>query len=363
MIHYPLHLMVVSMARDSEKNTIIHHPNVSYSIEGGRRIGKTSLLLECLRDVRKRIPTDQGKRIFWYDFWKYKGEDDFFVNLVRHFDEGFPKLVKGNFSNYFCQFIHRMKKKYGGTLFFFFDEVDDLIDLERKTGYPLLGLFKRLQDEIDKPCQIIMAGFRLLTEERTRYNSQISYLQPIQLGNLTRDAAIQMLRDPMASMGITIQRDVIPNFLQATGNHPFLIQIFGQALVEILDRNHMRQISLDHFFEARQGERIYSYLVENLIENTNDLELALLVSLANETVFDYEKIDSLLKLNQINIDFKHIARICKSFEAIGVISKRGSSTSFQFSIPLQPALASEKISENFLWEKAYDYHYHKGSEG
>jgi hypothetical protein len=64
--------------RSSELNLILQHPKRSFAIEGGRRIGKTSLLREAKKVLLNQIlPKEQYKRVVWYDFWGYKGEEPF----------------------------------------------------------------------------------------------------------------------------------------------------------------------------------------------------------------------------------------------------------------------------------------------
>lgn len=195
--------------RSSQLNLILSHLKRSFAIEGGRRIGKTSLLKEVKRLLLDKVlPREQAKRVVWYDFWGYKGEASFFDEMVRHFGEGFPKLVRPDFTSYFPRFVKRMKGIHGGSIIFIFDEVDDLIEYERKTNYPLLGLLKRVVQDGD--CNVLIAGFRVLSEELNRSGTPLSFCQPERLHNLTREQAITVLRDPMASMGVRLERDVFP---------------------------------------------------------------------------------------------------------------------------------------------------------
>jgi hypothetical protein len=271
--------------RSSEQNLIMSQPSRSFAIEGGRRIGKTSLLIEIKRMLLTRmLPKEQAKRVVWYDFWGYgqrsivePPEQLFFEDLVRHFGEGYPKLVRDDFASYFPRFVARMKANHGGPIIFLLDEVDDLIQQERQTGYPLLSLLKRTAHIGD--CRVVMAGFRDLSKELTQHSTSLTFCQRVRLHNLTHDQTMALLRDPMASLGVGIQREVFPRILNDTGGHPQLVQLYGQALIEILDETRERTVTMAHVREVKRAGRLYDSLVETLIDNTSELEFALVHSL------------------------------------------------------------------------------------
>ncbi|MCG3209264.1 MAG: hypothetical protein FOGNACKC_02885 [Anaerolineae bacterium] len=337
--------------RTSELNLILTHPKRSFAIEGGRRIGKTSLLLEVKRLlINKVLPKGQAKRVVSYDFWGYKGEDSFFGEVVRHFDEGFPKLVKSDFANYFPRFVLRMKRMYGGAIIFLFDEVDDLIVHEQKTNYLLLDLLKRVAQADN--CRLLVAGFRDLSEELNRHDTSLSFCQRLPLHNLEREQTMAMLREPMFNMGVKFERDVYPQILGDTGGHPQLVQLYGQALIEILDATGERIVTLAHIRQIKRTGRLYDTLIETLIDNTNDLEFALVYSLADQDEFGLEEIEEILASREIQLELKQIHHICRKLESIGIISRRGQADTYYFSIPLQPALARKLAGDDFVWRKA-----------
>lgn len=337
--------------RASELNLLLTHHRRSFAIEGGRCIGKTSLLREAKRLLLNEVlPKEQTKRVVWYDFWGYKGEASFFEEVVRHFGEGFPKLVRPDFASYFPRFILRMKGIHGGPIIFVFDEVDDLIEYEKRANYHLLGLLKRIAQAGD--CRLLVAGFRDLSDELNRHDTPLNFCRRLRLSNLTREQTMALLREPMASMGVRLQREVFPQVLNDTGGHPQLVQLYGQALVEILDRTGERRVTMAHVRQIKKEGRLYDSLVETLIDNTNDLEFALVCGLADRVEFGLEEIDEMLTSKEIRLDLKQIHRTCRTLESIGVISRKGGADTYQFSIPLQPALARKLAGEDLVWRKA-----------
>jgi hypothetical protein len=337
--------------RTTEKNLILGYPERSFSLEGGRRIGKTSLLWECRHQMKQRLPKEHHLRLVWYDFWNYNGIEAFIADVMRHFNES-PRPARGTLVDYFPTFIKLMKKKHGGTIIFFLDEVDDLIEYERKVGYQLLSMLRRMA--IEQSCRCLLAGFRLLTDECYRYGTPLTFLQRLSLGNLTKSQARAMLVEPMQNMGVEIQRAVFPEILDDSGGHPQILQLYGQSLVELLDREETRVLKPRHVAQVKQTGVVHERLVETLIDNTTPLEFALVCSLANHTEFDINEIDNQLVSHGIDEDIKELRGICRSLEAIGVIRKQGQAAEvYRFAIPLQPALASRRKSlVELAWKKA-----------
>jgi hypothetical protein len=108
-----------------------------------------------------------------------------------------------------------------------------------------------------------------------------------------------------------------------------------------------------HIRRIKQTGHLYDSLVETLVENTTDLEFALTHSLTDREGFGLEEIDEILKSHNIHLSLKQIHHVCRTLESIGVISRRGQADTYQFSIPLQPALARKLAGEDFVWRKAH----------
>lgn len=337
--------------RNTELNLALSYPERSYTVEGGRRIGKTSLLKEIRRRLRQTLPVEQHRRVVWYDFWGYKGLDAFLSDTMRHFSMS-PRPARGTMIDYFPEFIRIMRRRHGGRIIFLLDEIDDLIDYEHKHGSGLLDFLKRIEAAED--CRCFIAGFRLLTEERNRYGTPLSFCRRLPLGNLKREQARAMIMEPMQNMGIDISMGIFQQIYTDTGGHPQLLQIYGQGLIEILDEAGERRVTRRHLQEAKTASALYERLVGTLIDNTSDLEFALACSLADYDQFGLAEVDEILQANGIHKNIKEIRAICQSLKGIGIIeSSAGASDLFFFAIPLQPSLAakSQGVVE-LAWRKA-----------
>lgn len=341
--------------RTTELNLILSHHERSFSIEGGRRIGKTSLLREARRKLRKMLPPDQHVRLVWFDFWGYNGIDSFVAEVIRHFEQT-PRPSVGSLIDYFPRFMKLMRKRYNGRIVFFLDEIDDLIEHERQHGYELLNTLKRIEASGD--CRCLIAGFRTLTAERQNYNSPLRFCQPLELTNLTRRQSYEMLQDPMSAMGVRIDRPVRDQIYYDTAGHPQLLQLYGQSLIQMLDEESGREVSFRHITRVVQGGIVYDRLVDTLRENTTDLEYALICELSRESQFDVREIDEILVEHGLDLSAKEIDRICRSLKSIGVIERAGIEADvYHFAIPLQPALAARGVrAKELAWRKAREKH-------
>jgi hypothetical protein len=337
--------------RKSEINLVLTHPDRSFVIEGGRRIGKTSLMWETRRQMQKQLSREQLPRLVSYDFWNNTDVELFVADVMRHFGET-PRPARGTLVDYFPHFIKLMKKRCGGRIVFFLDEVDDLIEQERRRGYPLLGLLRRMVTE--RSCRCLIAGFRLLTEERHRADTPLTFCQRLPLSNLPKDQARAMLVEPMQNMGVDLQKPVFPEILRDSGGHPQLLQLYGQSLINLLDEEETRTVTSRHVSLVKKTGVVYDRLVETLVDNTSDLELALVCSLANEDEFDMLDVNKQLETHGIHRSTKELFHIVRALEGIGVIRRSGQKAeAYQFAIPLQPALASRRQTiVKMVWQKA-----------
>ena len=289
--------------RTTELNLVLGRPDGSFTIEGGRRMGKTSLLREIRLQMRKRMPSSKYDLLVWCDFWGYTGIDPFLAEVMRHFDV-VPKLAYGSLADYFPHFIKLMKKKYGGKVTFFLDEIDDLIEYERQHGYHLLSMLRKIAT--DDNCRCLFAGFRLLTNECYRHSTPLNFCDRVHLANLKEVPARAMLMEPMQSMGIKLPWEVFRRIQNETGGHPQLLQLFGHSLVALVDRDKTRAITLRHVNEIVNTGSVYDKLVETLMDNTSDLEFALACSLAGREDFGRTDINELLKAHGIDLAIKEI---------------------------------------------------------
>lgn len=326
--------------RATEINSIMSHPDRSYAIIGGRRIGKTSLLKEIERRIRSQLPATSLDRIVKYDFWGYRNMDAFLSEVIRHFGDT-PRLARGGLADYFPRFLHLKSRQLHGRIILILDEVDDLIEHDRAAGFELLGLLRR--SAIAGDCRCLLAGFRLLARELYTFDTPLTFCQTMQLGNLTNAQARSMLVEPLQNMGVRLGPEVFPRVLNHSGGHPHLLQLFSQSLIELIDNESQdrREISLRDVAQVQEGGLIYERLFDNLIDNTNSLELGLACSLAGEANFDLVRMRDVAAANGVHLNPREIRDVCRNLEAIGVISREGLGVdTYHFSVPLQPAIAS-----------------------
>ncbi len=218
-------------------NKITRLTGTSYAIVGSRRIGKTSLLL-------KITDNPPPNTIYFFmnldlEFRKVKDYKPFLRSFhdkiesefkmkseLRHFVLG-SSLARLPVA---IEQLHRSQE--GKKIVFIFDEIDGLIEFDKQNGYKLMSIFRTLSQT--QYCQFIFSGFRELYHRRRDIDSPAyNFYEEIRLTPLEKQAALDLITKPMASIGIRYENDSLHDLILGyTACHPNLLQFFCQHLVE-----------------------------------------------------------------------------------------------------------------------------------
>jgi AAA+ ATPase superfamily predicted ATPase len=244
-------------------NQMINSTNKSFAIVGARKIGKTSLLLK----IKYNHPPDaiyifMDLQSVFPDAIHFQKEETFkkknffmrkiafrkspYKTFLKFFLSEIGKLFKKRFYTGVLPFsddlsrLHKVIRKLsrgGRRIIFIFDEIDTLIEFDRKNGWRLLRLFRSLSQA--NYCQFIFSGFKALYRYKRELNNPLyNFCEEIKLEPLEQEAAVDLITKPMEKIGIHYNNqsdtDII---LDYTGCHPNLLQFFCQQLVEKIDRH------------------------------------------------------------------------------------------------------------------------------
>ncbi|MCK4763326.1 MAG: hypothetical protein KAW12_14100 [Candidatus Aminicenantes bacterium] len=221
-------------------NRISSNSNTSYAIVGARKIGKSSLQLKITEDAMPGV--NYLYMDLEYEFFKAKSYRLFLASLKSKIEKKFNKKV--DFNKFpLGPDISKIPavvddlSQGGQKIIFVFDEIDHLIEFDRKNNFKLLRIFRKLSQE--KICQFIFAGFEeLFQKKRDLKNPLYNFCEEIVLGPLEREAALELITSPMESIGVQYKnledRELILGY---TGCHPNLLQFFCKKLIENLDEH------------------------------------------------------------------------------------------------------------------------------
>ena len=184
--------------RDRELRQIHNNANSSFLILGNRRMGKTSLAREALRQAARRSPNPDALRYF--DCSVFADRNEFYADLVRDLDG--PRELARVFEDRtfsmqtFLQRVFRAKRE---KLMLVLDEVDKLLEWDRRDGWAAVSMLRAVanssvglaqadaagtdRDE-RQPLRVIMAGFRLAQKYASDRDTPLfNFVTPIRVSN------------------------------------------------------------------------------------------------------------------------------------------------------------------------------------
>lgn len=259
--------------RESIIHRITASPEISFAIVGARKIGKSSLL----HRIKSYEPpdTDYVFMNLELDFSQVTDYSTFLNSLESEVKKAFGKQIcfDGN-PNKIKEVIIRFYDEGRRNIVFILDEIDPLIEFDRKHGYKLLTIFRGLAQQ--GYCQFILAGFKSLHhEKRNIYAPFFNFCEEILLTPLEEEAARDLLLIPMSSIGVQYDNeDDIDQILEYTGRHPNLIQFFCQSLIEKIEKHEKpehRRIVFKNDIKESMGKEYESYVTDEIYMFFTDL--------------------------------------------------------------------------------------------
>ncbi|MFX0137407.1 MAG: AAA family ATPase [Candidatus Hodarchaeota archaeon] len=331
----------------------------NFAIIGARKIGKTSLLYKVIAELPQyNIP-------IYLDLETPKQQDynTFIIDLQEKVNEKYGRIIsfKKDLSNLGSGI--RKLNQTGKKPIFFLDEVDILLKYDENIEFHLLSIFRSLANE--SACQVIISGYEnlyLATKgiEWPLYN----FCEIIRLDELEREAAINLITEPMEDLGIEYDnkndRELI---LEFTSYHPNLLQFFCKSLIREVEVNE--SIRQKRIIIKKDIEKIYdSYDYEKYIinefylffsENVSPIErLIVLLVIDNffkKEIFTSTQIRNLIKENDIPIDTGSLYEFLVKL-TLRYILKAETGGSFRFALPIFPDILRSRYDIKNLIKEA-----------
>jgi Cdc6-like AAA superfamily ATPase len=369
--------------RSKEIKRIFNASGKSFAIVGARKIGKTSLLLK----IKEKNPPDTAyvfidlQSVFPVskipgDITKNKGllkigpgkapyrafYKTFISEIEKVFKIKFPSTLPP-FSDALSRLPNVIQKLSldGKTLVFILDEIDDLIEFDRKHGFRLLSIFRSLAQR--NYCQFIFAGFHsLYHRKRELKNPLYNFCEEIRLKPLDKEAALDLITKPTQRIGIQYQNkkdmDII---LEYTGSHPNLLQFFCQKLIEQIDKHDNVEARRTIFFDDISSvvNTIYEdYIMDEVymftsgdLGKTGKLILILMAeeyfkSKGNAKIFSIDDINQLLKTNGIDISKNQLTPVIRDL-ILRFILVDIERDKYSFALSIFPGILKKRIDEDY----------------
>jgi len=223
-------------------------PFGSAIVYGGRQLGKSALLRQVEREVDH---PDNGQYVIYED-----------IRLIGDRASGKPyqtefrdRLAQALSNKKFLEpqrapmdleklldHITQQVREKKIRLLLLLDEADHFLDADAERNFYIITKLKNAMDQTGRQFKIVLAGLHNVQRFQRIANQPLAHLgQPIEIGPLEPEAALQLLVDPLHAMGFLFGTDphnedtsLVLHILSYTNYHPGLIQLFGSYLVEHL---------------------------------------------------------------------------------------------------------------------------------
>jgi len=250
--------------REEEKRMILD-PNGACFIYGGRRLGKTALLLTAQREFHN---SEQGRIAIWLDLKSLLARNGTRLSSLwgelayqlkesaKRDGQDFPEfnnLSRQTTANTLIAAIKEwLNTNPERRLLLLLDEADRFLDLdsrvERGEAFTYVTRLKDLMTSTERRVKVIFAGLHNVQRTTHLSNHPLTRLgSPVCAGPLLDNgagrsevqAAIDLIQRPLAALGYRFEQpQLIRRILWQTNYYPNLIQLYCHRLLELLtDRN------------------------------------------------------------------------------------------------------------------------------
>ena len=239
--------------RESEIKTISQSiRRGDYAVVGGRRIGKSSVLLR----LNRLLGDDPHYHAIYLDCEAHFTDDDFFAAVCEHVNgpvEDDPRS--------FRQMVTRLREASSPKkVVFLLDEIDELLafDAERR---PAGQLFKTLRAASQEGvCRFVFSGSRTLSSHlRDPRSPFFNFCDAITLGRLEEQSVAEIVRKPMHQLGINMpdEEHLIARLIDLSSCHPNIAQWMCDRLVRSSVERRITQEVLEHVATMAEFQEQY----------------------------------------------------------------------------------------------------------
>lgn len=327
--------------------------NRSFAIIGARKIGKSSLLYRLAEHPPPKtfyIFMDMQIEIEDYQAFLHTLELEIFRSLKENVS--FQDQVS------IMPEILRELSKGGRRIIFIFDEIDYFFEFDWKHNFKVLKIFRSMAQ--NDYCQFIFAGFKTLSPYKRSLDSPLyNFCEAIHMSPLDRDAALDLITEPMKSIGIEYHdkadREVI---LEYTARHPNLLQFYGKYLIEkigkhrrVEDKRTIFREDIEDLFNYEYEDYIIDeiYMFHSDLDDVNKLIIIIMSdemgNSSNKTISTGQIMKRLkdigvkISLNMVYQDLKTLV--------LRFILKDYGKNNFSFALPAFPLMIKKRIDEDF----------------
>ena len=343
--------------RSDNINRIIGSPHTSFAIVGARRIGKSSLL----HKIYDNPPPGSTYILMNLEvaFDNVKNYNKFLKILVGKIEERFMKkfTLPLTFGRKISKLIEIIKElsQGGKRIIFILDEIDELLELDKKNNYKLMKNFRSMSQ--NRYCQFIFAGFKeLYNTQRYFENPMYNFCEEIIMDPLDEEASLELITRPMESIGIHYHRNEDRKLiLEYTARHPNLMQFFCKKLVDKVEKHpgiEDRRTLFKNDIEDLFNNEYQDYIMDEVYMFFSDLSpinrliiMAMVETYSKNRLFSIDEVRRFLKDHGIDLSTNEVHRNLS--ELVVRFFLMNKEKSYWFALPDFPGILTKRVDNDF----------------
>ena len=255
--------------------------SISLALVGSRRIGKTSIMLRVQRTLDA-----QEQTVLFLDCHPANDYKEFFEVINTKWElDGLPITDYSPIS--FAKLITPLSQA-DSPVVVMLDEVDPLLSYDEAHDWALARTLRSLSQE--GRCRFLFAGIKTLYHQSHNAEAPFfNFCHTLVIKYLERKDAERLIVEPMTLMGIVLEneREVLNRILDVSVGHPSIIQQICAALINEINKEGSRRITLQHVDAVSQSSEFLTYYIETILGVATPLEKIIALTLEDgEYTFD-----------------------------------------------------------------------------
>jgi hypothetical protein len=299
----------------------------SIALLGGRRIGKTSLMLHAVEELKKA-----GFTTFFADLQTVRTWQDFAEVASRKWDVQLDASFR---PHHLLDLVKQLRRKATPTaemVVVMLDEVDQLLqwDLGHEDESVPEAFFRACRTVSQEgSAQFVFSGERTIA--RRLWDAQSphwNFCRPLALQQLPRSASARLLIDPLSQLGVAVsdEEQIIDDLWTRTSGHPQIVQFIGDALVRSLSDAPQRLdtgIAASDLVSVTETDQYVEHYLQTYWGQATNLERLLSLHIASmpDRMTEPSHLDSLLE--KVAVPAAEISDALRMLELYGVITRSG----------------------------------------
>jgi uncharacterized protein (DUF1778 family) len=322
--------------RSSILDRLVGRTAPSLTIMGNRRIGKTSLLRELRRRLRQTYD-----EVYTADLYASNCHSTFDVihGLLEHVH---PRAAYELAPHDVYRFPTILRQIAGnGRVFFFIDEADSLVELDKRQGFECLNLLRAAAEQ--GLCRVFFAGFRRIMAAREQHDTPLfNFTKAETLAGLSLHDTTDMVIKPLLNLGIDMRNtEVAAAIYRETGGYPELVQMFCEQLIALYEANGGPPSEAELLEQVFSSTLFQSKVFGTFLGSTNSLEqltaYLLIREAGNQHIESYEfetqDIARVLRGASVALGHAEAWKLVRHLLIGGVLAKVSGRERLKFSVP------------------------------